>query len=120
MINTVFIDSGGFMENSKGFFGNAIFPVVAVSILVVIFLPICKSDGQIDYFLLWIWVGCPFGIRKMFAWLVPRNFGLAGTVGVIALNFIIGGLLGGAIALYRILYAIFYILRIIIKFLLGR
>lgn len=31
----------------------------------------------------------------MFLWLVPHRFDLAGTVGVFALNIILGGVIGG-------------------------
>ena len=37
----------------------------------------------------------PFGIRRMFLWLVPHSFDLAGTVGVVVLNVIVGGIIGG-------------------------
>ena len=73
-----------------------------------------------DYFLLWILVGCPFGIWKMFLWLVPGSFGIAGTVGVFALNFIIGGLIGGVVAIYRLVYAAFYLLRIVFGMITGK
>jgi len=84
------------------------------------FLPVCREGGKVDYFLLWILVGCPFGIRKMVLWLVPGSFGIAGTVGVFALNFIIGGLIGGVVAIYRLVYAAFYLLRIVFGMITGK
>lgn len=38
----------------------------------------------------------PFGIGKMFT-LIPIGFGISGTVGVVALNIVLGGLIGGVI-----------------------
>ena len=51
----------------------------------------------------------PFGIRRMFVWLIPRGFDLSGTVGVVALNFIVGGLIGGVILIWRLAVAAWYI-----------
>ncbi|MEG0154938.1 MAG: DUF6050 family protein [Lachnospiraceae bacterium] len=95
----------------KEFCVKVILPLLTIGLLLLMFLPICKSDGKIDYFLLWILVGCPFGIGKMFMWLVPSGYGIAGTVGVVALNFIVGGLIGGCVAVYKVIYAAFYTLK---------
>ena len=65
--------------------------------------PVCvKADG-FDYFLYWIMVGSPYGIRKMSMFLVPKNFGIAGSIGILALDCIIGGLVGGMIVIIRII-----------------
>ena len=56
----------------------------------------------------------------MFAWLVPSGFGIAGTVGVVALNFIIGGLIGGVVAVYRLVYAVFYTVKTVFALVTGR
>jgi len=64
---------------------------------------VCKKPEGFDFFLYWIVAGCPFGIRKMFVWLIPRNFGLGGSMGVLALNFIIGGLIGGFVLIVTVI-----------------
>ena len=46
--------------------------------------------------------GLPFGTHWMFLKLVPKGYGLSGTIGFFALKVIIGGLIGGAILLIRI------------------
>ena len=67
-----------------------------------------KADG-FDYFLYWILVGCPYGIRKMCLFLVPKNFGIAGSMGILALNCIVGGLIGGIIVVVvRIIVLVFF------------
>jgi len=33
----------------------------------------------------------------MFVWLIPHGYDIAGTVGIVALNYIEGGLIGGVI-----------------------
>lgn len=98
---------------------KTVIPLASVGLLLAAFYPVCTTNGQCDYFLLWILVGWPFGIGKMFIWLIPKNFGLAGSMGVFALNIIIGGLIGGVIAGIKVIFAVGYLLivpaRIILK-----
>lgn len=35
--------------------------------------------------------------------LIPKNFGISGSIGVLALNCIIGGLIGGAVLIFKII-----------------
>ena len=70
--------------------------IVSVLILVLWILmcyPVCQQENGFDYFLFWIMVGFPYGIRKMCMFLIPKNFGIAGSIGVLAFNGIIGGLI---------------------------
>ena len=48
--------------------------------------PVCNKADGFDVFLYWILVGCPYGLRKMCMILVPKNFGIAGSMGILALN----------------------------------
>ena len=50
----------------------------------------------------------PFGIDKMFT-LIPIGFGISGTVGVVALNIVLGGLIGGVILIYRLAVAAWHL-----------
>ena len=52
--------------------------------------------------------GVPFCIGKMFT-LIPIGFGISGTVGVIALDIVLGGLIGGVILIYRLAVAAWYL-----------
>lgn len=79
----------------KTFLKEVLLPLLLVICLAVFLKPIYMADGECDYFLLWLCVGLPFGLRRMCLWLVPFGYGIAGTVGVFALNLIIGGLIGG-------------------------
>lgn len=45
--------------------------------------------------------------------LVPKNFGIAGSMGILALNCIVGGLIGGIIVLVRIIVIITEIIKVI-------
>lgn len=78
-------------------------PLIAVSLMLITCYPMCQKADEFDYFLYWILVGFPFGIRKMFVLLLPKNFGIAGSMGVLALNFIMGGLIGGFVLIVTII-----------------
>lgn len=73
------------------------------------FKNVFTEDGQTNYFYVWLCCGIPFGIRRMFVWLVPHGYDIAGTVGIIALNFILGGIIGGVILIWRLVVAAWYI-----------
>ena len=81
-----------------------IIPVCVLVLWMITCYPVCNKEDGFDYFLYWILVGCPYGIRKMCMFLVPKNFGIAGSMGILALNCIVGGLIGGIIVLVRIIY----------------
>ena len=65
-----------------------------ILLLVALFRPVCMDDGVCNYFLLSLLVGIPFGIRKMILILPPASFDIGGSVGVLALDFLMGGILG--------------------------
>ena len=92
----------------KDFLKKTIVPVVAALLLYSIFSRIFVENGTIDFFLVWIACGVPFGIGKMFT-LIPVGFGISGTVGVVALNIVLGGLIGGVILIYRLAVAVWYL-----------
>lgn len=79
----------------KIFLKEVLLPLAVALFLAFLFKPVYMQDGTCDYFLMWLLVGCPFGIRRMSLWLVPRGYSLSGTVGIVALNLIVGGLIGG-------------------------
>lgn len=95
-------------EILKDFLKKTIVPVAAALLLYSIFSRIFVENGTIDFFLVWIACGVPFGIGKMFT-LIPIGFGISGTVGVVALNIVLGGLIGGVILIYRLAVAMWYL-----------
>ena len=89
----------------KDFFKRTVLPAVIALFLFFMFKNVFTEDGQTNYFYVWLCCGIPFGIRRMFVWLVPHGYDIAGTVGIIALNFILGGIIGGVIfLLYHFAY----------------
>lgn len=95
-------------EIIKDFLKKAVLPVVVALFLYSIFSRIFVEDGVKDFFLIWLACGVPFGIGKMFT-LIPIGFGISGTVGVFALNLILGGLVGGVILIWKLAVAVWYL-----------
>ena len=90
-----------------------VIPLCALVLWAITCYPVCNKVEGFDYFLYWILVGCPYGIRKMCMFLVPKNLGIAGSMGILALNCIVGGLDGGIIDLARIIAIFAEIIKIL-------
>ena len=99
----------------KDFLKKAVLPVVVALFLYSIFSRIFIEDGVRDFFLIWLACGVPFGIGKMFT-LIPIGFGISGTVGVVALNLVLGGLIGGVILIWKLAVAIWYLPLSVVRF----
>ena len=91
----------------KEFLKKTVIPVVVALFLFSMFSRIFTENGAPDYFLIWLACGVPFGIGKMFT-LIPIGFGISGTVGVVALNLVLGGLIGGVILIWKLAVALWY------------
>lgn len=102
-MEVVNVKAGQFMK-------KVVFPVIAVIGLSTLFYPLCVDNGVCDYLKLWIFTGIPFGIHRMFVWLVPRRLDIGGTVGVFAFNLLVGGVIGGVILIWRLLQVFYYLL----------
>ena len=96
-------------------FAKVIFPMFLAWFLYVMFKPVFINDGVTDYFKVWLACGVPFGIWRLRVWLIPRGFDIGGTVGVWALNIIIGGLIGGVVVVWRLLVAVWYLILTIYR-----
>ena len=84
-------------EAIKAFFFKSVLPVTMALILYCIFKSACVKNGELDYVWLWILCGLPFGLHRMCLWIVPGGGTLGGGVALFALNFIIGGVIGGGV-----------------------
>ena len=76
---------------------------------------ICLGDNSMNCFQFWIMSGFPFGIQKMLVLLIPRNFGIAGSIGVLALDAIIGGMIGVIVLVIKIVAIIREVINIIME-----
>ena len=59
--------------------------------------------------------GFPFGIQKMLVLLIPRYFGIAGSIGVLALDAVIGGMIGVIVLAIKIIAIIREVINIIME-----
>ncbi len=96
------------------FLKRVVVPVVSVMLLVAMFRPLCMEDGVCDYLKLWIIVGIPFGIHRMFFWLIPRGYDLGGTLGILTLNLLVGGVIGGVVVIWRLAMAACYLVKLLL------
>ena len=78
-------------------------------LLYCIFKSACMRNGELDLLWLWILCGLPFGIHRMCVWIVPGGGSLGGGAALFILNFIIGGLIGGFVLVWRLLVAVWYV-----------
>lgn len=90
-----------------------IVPVLILVLWILMCYPVCQQENGFDYFFFWIMVGFPYGIRKMCMFLIPKKFGIAGSIGVLAFNGVIGGLMGGIIVIARMIAVFVEIIKII-------
>lgn len=91
------------VDGMKRVLFKILIPAVVIAGWLITCYPVCRKPGGFDLFLYWILAGFPFGIRKMCVLLIPRNFGIAGGVGVLASNGIVGGLIGGFVVIWKVL-----------------
>lgn len=96
-------------ECSVIFFKEILIPLIAIAVVLCFAYPICHKAEGMDYFLLWLIVGFPFGIRRMMLWLIPHNYGISGSIGII----------GGFVVIYMIGRSIVALVRIIITIAFG-
>lgn len=91
------------MRRIKRFMVSVLLPIVIAAVFALLFKTVYTSPEGINYLLMWICIGIPFGIHRMCIWLVPTKFDLAGTIGVMAVNIIVGGIIGGFAFVFQVL-----------------
>ena len=101
-------------EAIKEFFKKAVLPVAIAGLLYCIFKSARIRNGELDLLWLWILCGLPFGIHRMCVWIVP-----GGGAALFVLNFIIGGLTGGFVLVWRLLVAAWYVPLTIYRLIVG-
>ena len=106
-------------EAVRAFLLHSLLPVTAAVLLFFIFRSACMRDGEPDYLLLWILCGLPFGIHRMFLWIIPGGRSFGGSIAVFALNFLIGGVIGGFVLVWRLLVAAWYIPLTVYRLIAG-
>ena len=105
-------------EAIKEFFKKAVLPVAIAGLLYCIFKSACIRDGKLDLLWLWILCGLPFGIHRMCVWIVPGG-SLGTALPLFLLNFVIGGVIGGFVLVWRLLVAAWYVFLTIYRIIAG-
>lgn len=79
--------------STSEFLRKTIVPVVAAMFLVALLYPLCVENDVCDYLKLWVLMGVSFGVYQMFVWVLPKGFDLGGTVGILVINLLVGGMI---------------------------
>ena len=93
----------------KDFFKNTVLTVLIAGVLFYWGKILFVKDGQIEYFYVALFCGVPFGIRRMFLWLVPFGHDITFTIGIFAVNIIVGGIIGIFVLAWKLVVAAWYI-----------
>lgn len=97
-------------EILKEFFKKTVLTVVIAYLLFTWGKILFLKDGQIEYFYVALFCGIPFGIQRMFLWLIPSGrSSISFTIGIIAVNFIVGGMIGVVVLAWKLLVAAWYV-----------
>ena len=87
---------------------KSILPIAALLMIAVLGKYIYMVDGQIDLFRLCMVFGVPFGIPHML-FVVPIGGEISKGIGILALNVIVGALIGCVIAAISAVKAVSYL-----------
>lgn len=89
-------------EIVKDLFKKSIIPLIAAGLLF--YFSTVLTD---EFFYIWIICGIPFGFKKISVWFSMINGGLGETAAIFVLNFVLAGLIGGFIFIWRVIKAIY-------------
>ena len=98
----------------KQFFFKSVVPITTALLLFFIFKSACTTDGHIDYLRLWILCGLPFGVHKMFFWIIPGG-SMASLISQGLTVLVLSGIIGGFVLVWKLIIAIIYIPNTIFK-----
>ena len=96
-------------EALKDFCIKSILPVTVAMLLFCIFKSACTKKGTIDYVWLWILCGLPFGLHRMCLWIIPGGRSFGESIALLVINFIIGGVIGSFVLVWRLIVAVWYV-----------
>jgi hypothetical protein len=94
---------------------KAILPLAAMTFWCWLVNTIMKVSGYHEPIIFMVLSGLPFGVRKMYFLLVPRGLDIGGTVGMVALSVIVGGVMGFIMIPYYMIRAVYVLIRYIIS-----
>ena len=98
----------------KTFLKEVLLPLLIALCLAAFFKPVYMADGVCDYFLMWLCVGFPFGIRRMCPLARPLRLRHIRHSRNLRTQLIIGGLIGGLALIVGLLLGLIHTIREII------
>ena len=99
-------------EAIKDFCCKTILPVAAAALLYCIFRSACVKNGE-------LLCGLPFGIWRLRLWIIPGGGSLGGGIALFALNFILAGIIGGFVLVWRLIVAAWYVPLTMYRLIVG-
>ena len=98
----------------KDLFTKTIFPVaLAAFLLYMAYLPLKSgAEGMELYMKMLFFAGIPFGLKKMWVWLIPTGRGtVAESAAILVLDLVVGGVIGAFVLAWRMIYAVFNLIK---------
>lgn len=90
-------------------------PVFLAMFLAALFRPLCMEKGGFGYLKLWWFMGIPFGIHRMSLRIIPKDYDIGGTVGILFINVLIGGAVGGIVLAWKLTLAVICLVKAIVS-----
>ena len=87
----------------------------SVLLLAALFRPVCMDGADCNYFLLSLLVGIPFGIGRMVLILPPASYDIGGSLGVLALDCLVGGALGCIAIVYQLALEVVHLIITVVE-----
>ena len=101
---------------AKEIFRRLAIPITIALLTAFFCRPLYQTGtGGCDYALMWILIGIPFGIQKMFIWLIPSKCSISSAAGIITISILVGGMIGIFVFAFRIASGLFYLTTAVIK-----
>lgn len=100
--------------SGKELITKTILPVGTVALLFFLLQPLCVEQGIFDWRKWLLLAGIPFGVQKMFFWIIPKGIGIGETVGILVFNLLIGGMIGSVIMGWRLFVAAITLVKSIV------
>jgi len=101
----------------KLFFIKSVIPISTVLLLFGIFKSACVTNGEVDYVLIWIVCGIPFGLYRMYFWITPHTSSVSGFISQCTAILLLGGVSGGFFLAWRLIIALLYVPVTVFRFL---
>ena len=106
-------------ETIKDFFCKTILPMAAAALLYCIFRSACVKNGELDYLWLWLRCGLPVGSWRLRLWSIPGSGARGGGSALVVLNFILAGIIGGFVLVWRLIVAVWYVPLTVWRLIVG-